>query len=284
MHTDEVEQLLGRLGLALSGAEPAGGGDINQAFRLRCGSTTLFLKFHRRPPRDMFATEAAGLAELAEYGIRVPRPLAWDDHHLVMEYLPLFSRGGASDAQLGRQLAELHSAEQPHFGWGRDNYIGTTPQSNSPSDSWLEFLARERLEPQVRRLLASGGPAELDALYRRLEERLPGFFADYTPHPALLHGDLWSGNAAALRDGTPVIFDPACYYGDREADLAMTELFGGFRDSFFSAYDEVLPLDPGYPRRRPLYQLYHILNHANLFGGGYGRRAVQLLEDLVGHR
>ncbi len=172
-------------------------------------------------------------------------------------------------AALGRMLATLHRQSGPRFGWHRDNWIGRSPQANAWADDWNEFWWTRRLEPQLRR-------AGLAADFLRNALR------DHRPAPSLLHGDLWSGNAGFIDEG-PVLFDPAVYYGDREADLAMTELFGGFAPDFYAAYKAAFPLDAGYEQRKPLYNLYHLLNHLNLFGGGY-RAQVEATLGLLRRR
>lgn len=167
------------------------------------------------------------------------------------------------------------------FGFAQDNFIGTTPQPNGWKNSWINFWREQRLRFQLRLAAQNGYGGQLQTLGEKLLDTLPAFFDGYTPQPSLLHGDLWSGNHAFLADGTPVIFDPAPYYGDRECDLAMTELFGGYPADFYAAYSEAYPLHGGYAMRRNLYNLYHILNHANLFGGGYVRQAEQMMQRLL---
>jgi fructosamine-3-kinase len=181
---------------------------------------------------------------------------------------------------LGDQLAALHRATESRFGWHRGNTIGSTPQSNEWHEDWIVFYRERRLRVQID-LAARRMGAPLRQLGETLMERLPEFFQDYRPAPSLLHGDLWSGNVATMREGDPVIFDPAVYYGDREADIAMTELFGGFSADFYAAYRRAWPLDPGYETRKSLYNLYHVLNHFNLFGGGYGMQAQQMMQRLL---
>lgn len=250
--------------------------------------------FRKSGPADalgMFDAEADGLAALRATGtVRVPATIATGitpdgEAFLEVEYLPLAALDRASGARLGEQLAALHRAApetvNPAYGWRRDNFIGASPQSNRCHGTWAQFFADERLRPQ----LAWASRRGLDRPYRdkgeRLAENLGAFFLDYRPAPSLLHGDLWSGNAGQLPDGTPVIFDPAVYRGDREADLAMSELFGGFPESFYAAYRLAWPLDAGYETRKTLYNLYHILNHLNLFGGGYLGQARRMLDKLV---
>jgi len=173
------------------------------------------------------------------------------------------------------------SSTSSRFGFAQDNFIGTTPQPNSWKDNWVDFWREQRLGFQLRLAEQNGHGSQLQRLGEKLMDALPAFFVGYTPQPSLLHGDLWSGNHAFLADGTPTIFDPAAYYGDRECDLAMTELFGGYHANFYAAYRAAYPLDAGYATRRDLYNLYHILNHANLFGGGYARQAEQMMQRLL---
>ena len=179
---------------------------------------------------------------------------------------------------MGTQLAQLHRHENARYGWDHDNWIGSFPQINTWHDEWVEFFAQCRLRPQVEAANRRGlRLTQMDALI----EALPAFFDGYDPPPSLLHGDLWSGNAAFLEDGTPLVYDPASYYGDRETDLAMTEMFGGFPREFYDAYDREWPLDKGYRIRKQLYILYHTLNHYNLFGSGYGSQAESIIAGLL---
>lgn len=265
-------------------AWPVGGGDSNSAFRFDAGGQSWFVKINRADRLPMFEAEAAGLALLARPGApRVPAVVtsgvAAGYAFLVLEYIALKAANAEAQARLGERLAVLHAVMAAQFGWERNNTIGTTPQDNTPDDDWVRFYRERRLRPQLRLAAANGYP-ELEALAAPLLEGLATFFAAYRPAPSLLHGDLWSGNAAVSTTGEPVIFDPACYFGDRETDLAMTELFGGFTDSFYAAYTASAPLDPGYPVRRDLYQLYHLLNHLNLFGGAYRLQVERSLERL----
>jgi fructosamine-3-kinase len=269
----------------LTRVRPCGGGCINQSLILESTDSRWFIKFNSPELLDMFEAEADGLAALAQGSIRAPRPLcsgisgqrAW----LVLEYLPMAGGRAASATLAGQQLARLHAMSAEGFGWSRNNYIGATPQANEWLASWPDFWRKRRLEPQIELLKAKGmGGAWLkDAA--RLLDALPELLG-HQPVPSLLHGDLWSGNLAYGTDGEPLIFDPAVYYGDREADLAMTELFGGFGQAFYQAYEEIWPLSPGYGRRKKLYNLYHILNHANLFGGSYLGQAQRIIRDLLG--
>jgi protein-ribulosamine 3-kinase len=262
------------------------GGDINAAFRLQDEHNSYFVKLNRPNLVAMFAAEFAGLQDLARtQTLRVPTPIVYgqSDTHcfLVLEYLELGRSSAASNRLLGQQLAYLHQQTQPYFGWHRDNTIGSTLQLNHQSHDWLKFWQEQRLGFQLQLAAKNGYGGRLQVSGERLCSELAALFTDYTPSPSLLHGDLWAGNAATDKNGSPVIFDPACYYGDREADLAMTELFGGFGSDFYAAYQEVWALHEGYRVRKSLYNLYHILNHLNLFGGGYLRQAENMIALLL---
>jgi protein-ribulosamine 3-kinase len=269
----------------LARAVTLGGGDINRAWRLEgADGARYFVKLNDAEQQAMFAAERAGLAEIAKTAtVRVPEPVAEGVSgpfaFLALEYLEF--EGGGDARRLGEQLARMHRATAPQFGFARDNTIGSTPQPNGWMQDWVGFWRERRLGFQLRLAQRNGCGGRLQELGGQLLDALPVFFHGYTPAPSLLHGDLWGGNHAYLRDGTPVIFDPAPYYGDREADLAMTELFGGFSPEFYRAYNDAWPLDAGYPVRKTLYNLYHILNHANLFGGGYARQAEAMIARLL---
>ena len=206
-----------------------------------------------------------GLAALRDAGARVPRVLSLEGEVLVLERLALGARGDW--AGMARMLARVHRSPSPRFGWATDNWIGLAPQQNGWSDDWASFFIERRLAPQARR----AGLTLPD-----VRQLLQG----HRPEASLLHGDLWNGNAGFTPDG-PVIFDPAVYYGDREADLAMTELFGGFPAEFYEAYEAEWALPEGYATRKHLYNLYHLLNHLNLFGAGY-RAQVEAALGLLG--
>lgn len=267
----------------IGGAVP--GGCINQAVTLEGGGFRYFVK-HNRPSRlEMFAAEAEGLKTLAAtQTVRVPAPICWgtgpDLAFLVLEHLDLSSRQPRAQALLGQQLAEMHQTTYTQFGWHRPNTIGTTRQTNDYSGIWTDFFRDRRLGFQLE-LAGRGGNRTLETSGEKLLSRLNSFFEDYTPPPSLLHGDLWAGNAGETTLGEPVVFDPAVYFGDRETDLAMTELFGGFSETFYRSYDETWPLDPGYATRKTLYNLYHVLNHLNLFGNSYFRQAEQMIAELL---
>ncbi|MDT8375842.1 MAG: fructosamine kinase family protein [Mariprofundaceae bacterium] len=274
-------------GAGIINRQPIGGGSINSAFRADTREgVSYFVKLNREALLPMFEAEAEGLQELRRAGaIRVPEPVCHGAGHgyawIVTEFIA-FGRGNARTQEIfGRQFARMHRYTADRFGWHRDNTIGSTPQINGWSDSWVGFYRRHRLGYQLQLAADNGFKGSLQSMGERLISGLNSFFASYSPVPSLLHGDLWGGNQAADRDGNPVIFDPALYYGDREADLAMTELFGGFSTAFYDAYNETWPLDDGYAVRKTLYNLYHILNHANLFGGGYVMQAETMMGQLL---
>ncbi|MBX3646534.1 MAG: fructosamine kinase family protein [Rhodocyclaceae bacterium] len=262
----------------------AGGGCIHRARVFEGEDATWFVKLNDPDALPMFEAEFDGLKALAEPGaFRVPRPLcsgvSGGQAYLVLEHLDLQSvidRDGA--IAFGHALAELHRRNGAHYGWRRDNFIGATPQMNTENDSWPRFFATARLLPQVKRAAAHGRALQEKGM--SLAEKLPAFFLDYRPQPSLLHGDLWHGNAA-MCGSAPAVFDPAVYCGDRETDLAMTELFGGFPQAFYAAYREAWPLEEGYESRKTLYNLYHVLNHLNLFGSGYLRQAERMIDRLL---
>jgi fructosamine-3-kinase len=264
----------------------AAGGSIHKSYVLEDGCHRYFVKTNTAAMLPQFAAEAAGLSRLAVAGcMRVPAVIcqgaAADAAFLVLEYLALAPATVAGQARLGHALAALHSAEsrETTYGLDHDNFIGSTAQPNARCGDWAAFFGERRLRFQLDLAAQCGYGRELEA-GRQLLENLDGLFADYRPRPSLLHGDLWSGNAGELNDGTPVVFDPAVYFGDRESDLAMTELFGGFAPAFYAAYDEAWPRDAGYAARRTLYQLYHVLNHLNLFGAGYLAQAQKMIAEL----
>jgi len=273
-------------GFTLSQRQAVGGGCINSAYRVEGDGQTYFVKLNRKELLPMFEAEAEGLQEIAAtQTVRAPLPVCCGTGgghaFIVMENLSLKSGRGDCDRLLGQRLAQMHQIGQAHFGWHRDNTIGSTPQPNARHDDWAVFWARQRLGFQLELAEVNGYRGRLQREGEKLIDRLPVFFAGHRPKPSLLHGDLWGGNYAADATGQPVIFDPACYYGDREADLAMTELFGGFGRDFYAAYRETYPLDAGYPTRKLLYNLYHILNHLNLFGGGYQAQAEGMIGQLL---
>jgi fructosamine-3-kinase len=263
---------------------PMGGGCINTALRLSDGERSWFVKTNDATRLDMFEAEAAGLNAMADtQTIRVPRALCTGTHgrnaYIVMQYIEPGAGGRQAQALAGERLAAMHRHTADRFGWERDNTIGATHQENTWREDWVSFWREQRLGYQLD-LVGRHGYTGLQRQGERLLDRFQ-VFIDHDPAPSLLHGDLWGGNITYDSAGEPVIFDPAVYYGDREADLAMTELFGGFGNGFYDAYKAAWPLDSGYPTRKTLYNLYHILNHTNLFGGGYAGQAQGMIERLL---
>jgi protein-ribulosamine 3-kinase len=234
------------------------GGSIHRSYRWRCGGRLLFVKIAERAGEIALAAEAAGLEALAQA-----------------------QAGRTAERRLGERLAAQHRVSGAAFGFPTDNFIGRTPQPNAMLADWAEFFRERRLRPQLALATQNGFAALLEPAATRLLESVGALLADHRPQPSLLHGDLWAGNWLADAQQEPVIFDPAVYYGDREADLAMTRLFGGFGRAFHDAYLAEAPLPPGHALRAELYNLYHVLNHANLFGGGYARQARASMDGLL---
>jgi len=262
------------------------GGSISESYRWDGATGSMFVKLAAADNRTAFEAEAAGLDELGEVGpIRVPKVLSvgatvctsW----IALEWIAFGARSRGADFLLGQRLAGLHRKTAVVFGWHRDNKIGSTPQLNGQSSDWVAFFRERRLRFQLDLARSNGYGDRLQQRGAALLDRLGEFFAGYQPLPSLLHGDLWDGNWSTDEHEQPVIFDPAVYYGDREADVAMTRLFGGFGAQFYSGYEASWPLDPGAPARTELYNLYHVLNHLNLFGSGYLQRALAMIDRLL---
>jgi fructosamine-3-kinase len=260
------------------------GGCINQGYRAIGQNASYFVKINDAAQLAMFEAEAEGLEQMAKTGtIRVPRPICSGtvgrSSYLAMEWLEFGGGDSVAWEKMGRNLAGLHRSDAGHtFGWERENTIGATPQINTPSENWADFFTEHRIGYQLRLAKRRGGNfPDDDLILPAVREML----SDRQPRPSLVHGDLWSGNAAISIDGEPVILDPATYRGDREVDIAMTELFGGFPAAFYRGYQEVFPLDEGYRQRKTLYNLYHILNHFNLFGGGYASQANGMIRQIL---
>jgi len=281
---DHIENVTGDQ-VSRQGRDGVSGGCINQAFRLEGSQQDYFIKINHAKHLSMFEAEMRGLQEIADSDtLRVPEPVCCaihdDSAYIVMEYLQL---GGGREGleKLGEKLAAMHRVTRPEFGWEIDNTIGSTPQLNPLTEDWVTFWRESRLGFQLELAGRNGYGGRLQQQGNQLLESFPALLEGYDPEPSLLHGDLWSGNYAIMSSGEPVIYDPAVYYGDRETDLAMTELFSGFGNRFYQAYQETWPLDTGYALRKTLYNLYHILNHLNLFGGGYLAQAEGMIDRLL---
>jgi fructosamine-3-kinase len=258
---------------------PVGGGCINHGAQLEttCGET-FFLKTNPDAPADMFAREVEGLEALrAVKGPRAPQPYLSGPDFLLLEDLNPGARNSRYWTTFGEQLAQLHLTVNTQFGFLHDNYIGSTPQPNPWFEDGARFFGEQRLLYQAElagkhRLISTSDIRRVEQIARRLPSLVP------VQPASLIHGDLWGGNAISDSHGDPAIIDPAVHYGWAEAELAMTTLFGSFPASFYQAYQDVRPLEPGFQSRYPLYNLYHLLNHLNLFGSGYLGQVLSILD------
>jgi protein-ribulosamine 3-kinase len=263
------------------------GGSINSAYKYSSAQQSVFVKTSAEARAEkMFSAEIAGLRELAGVqAVRVPQVMLHgrcrEGWFLALEWINFGASSRSSEAALGEQLAWQHRKTRECHGWHMDNTIGSTPQVNTPCKAWPEFYGNRRLKFQLDLAAHNGAGADLVARGYRLCEQVPAFFTAYEPAASLLHGDLWGGNWRCDEEGMPVIFDPAVYYGDRETDIAMTRLFGGFGQGFYAAYESTWPLDADFEVRLPLYNLYHVLNHYNLFGGSYLSQAKNMIDALL---
>lgn len=275
----------------VSNQRAVGGGCINRGYALEgyqkadsSSTRTYFVKLNQAAQLAMFEAEALGLQQMrVQPTIRVPEPICWgvaqNSAYIVLEWIDLGRGDRQSWSAMGQQLAAMHRVTSANgFGWDRSNTIGSTPQVNNWTKDWAEFFTQHRIAYQFKLAQRRGGHFPQQ---ERLLTAIPELLANHQPQPALVHGDLWSGNAAVTATGEPVIFDPATYFGDREVDIAMTELFGGFPPEFYQGYSQAWPLDPGYDRRKTLYNLYHILNHFNLFGGSYEAQANRMIQQIL---
>lgn len=284
-----AEQIAAALGVGCAGTVELTPGRTRRALKIDTGDAPLFVKLLPADRAEVFAAEMEGLALLRDTGcFRVPAArgsgTASDVSWLALEWLDLKPVSTDEDGRaFGKALAALHEVHGELYGLPRDNWLGDSRQENGTSTTWPLFYAQKRLRPQLERLIAEGVRGELIRNLQGIVERVPALFLEYRPSASLLHGDLWHGNAG-MADGQPAVFDPAVHYGDREADYAMTELFGGFPISMYAAYQKSAPLDAGAASRRSLYRLYHLLNHTLLFGSAYlretERTAARLLSEL----
>ncbi|MBD2089356.1 fructosamine kinase family protein [Microcoleus sp. FACHB-1515] len=261
-----------------------GGGSVNQAYAIVDGAQAYFVKLNQASRLAMFEAEAIGLREIAAtQTIRVPQAICWgftdNSAYIVLEWLDFAYGTHSAWEAMGRNLAAMHRVTSENgFGWHQNNTIGFIPQRNEWTADWTEFFTTQRIGYQLELARKRGGRFPKGD---RLLAAIPAILANHQPQPSLVHGDLWTGNAAATQTEEPVIFDPATYYGDREVDLAMSELFGSFPPNFYRAYEQAWPLDPGYDRRKILYNLYHILNHYNQFGGSYEAQSDRMIGMLL---
>ena len=279
-----IEQTTGQV-FSVKQQQSMGGGSINDAFLLTGDDEKqYFVKTNLSGQQAMFEAEAKGLQEMASSNtIKVPEPVCFGENksqsYIVLEYLDMGGR--ANQNVLGEQLAAMHHVTAEQFGWEINNTIGATFQANTWNKNWIDFWSQQRLGFQLQLAAQNGYGGALQSLGEKLLIEMPKLFTGREIKPSMLHGDLWGGNVAGLKDGTPVIFDPAFYYGDREADLAMTYVFGGFSADFYASYQNAFPLDDGFAVRKTFYNIYHIINHLNLFGGGYHGQSIHMLEQVL---
>ena len=269
---------------AIANTNSVGGGCINQGYKISSDEAEYFVKLNDASQIEMFVAEAIGLKQMYATGtITVPQPICYgtvdSSSYIVLQWLDLGRGGSQSYREMGRQLAAMHrEGTAERFGWERNNTIGSTPQINTQADNWADFFAEQRIGYQLKLAKRRGGSfPNTNKVVEAIKDKL----ADRKPEASLVHGDLWSGNAAIAADGSPVILDPATYYGDRETDLAMTELFGGFPAAFYDGYNEAWQVDSGYQQRKSIYNLYHVLNHFNIFGGGYANQAQRIIGQII---
>lgn len=260
------------------------GGCISDSQILKTSSgKKYFLKSNFSQPEDMFITEANGLKELRNSdSIHVPQVIASADKFILLEFIESSSKIKNFFEDFGIKFTKLHKHQSDKFGFYENNYIGSTPQINSPdnneSSNWTEFYFNKRILFQYKLAEKNGyADSKLTSLIKELEKKITDILKGSEEPPALLHGDLWSGNYIVDEKGEACLIDPAVYYGHREADLAMTKLFGGFSPEFYNAYNQFFPLKDGYEYRENIYKLYHVLNHLNLFGTGYYSQCVSLI-------
>lgn len=289
MLSDELlDKLQSYLNSPVRSCESIGGGCIANACRLETEEGTFFLKWSTRAVAKTFVSEAEGLRELkaANSPLFIPDVIAVEEGTeqipglLLMEWIESGEKGSRFWEDFGRGLAVLHRSTTDRYGFHHDNFIGHLPQRNDWEEDWPTFFIQHRIEPQVsmardRGVWHRGWDPYLERLIQSIDQILPA-----SPEPSILHGDLWSGNFMVTRSGKAALIDPAVYYGHREADLAMTELFGGFNDRFYQAYREAWPLDDGYEKRRDLYNLYHLINHLNHFGGSYAHSVSGIIKQF----
>lgn len=271
--------------IEIASAEVVHGGSINDTYHLKSKNQSFMLKLNQNQNDDFFSKEASGLKVLRDSSsLKIPQVYAVKNHEnwqfLLMEYIQEGKPNNESWASLGRDLAQLHKNTNKHFGWKHNNYIGSLPQPNNTKESWIEFFIESRLQYQAKlahdqNLLSDSLMSQLEQLYQKLSAIIPN------EQPALLHGDLWSGNHLIGQSNRNVLIDPAVYYGHREVDIAMMHLFGGFPKIVFESYNEVFPFEKEWEQRIDLFNLYPLLVHVNLFGSSYSNRVTQVLNKYL---
>ncbi|MHB1687950.1 MAG: fructosamine kinase family protein [Ignavibacteriaceae bacterium] len=282
---NKVEQAAGEI---IFSVYPVGGGSISEAFKLETKSgRNLFLKINTSSPPDMFLKEANGLKELKIAGaIKIPEVIVFNSSFILIDFISSSPRSKNLFEDFGIKFAKLHKYFGKNFGFYEDNYIGSTPQKNiagaDEKNDWIKFYFNKRILYQYQLAEKNGfATAELTKGIFKIGNKAGQILSGVNEKPSLLHGDLWSGNFIVDEKGEACLIDPAVYYGNREADLAMTKLFGGFSPAFYSAYNEFFPLQAGYEYRENIYKLYHVLNHLNLFGGDYYSQAMSLINFYI---
>jgi fructosamine-3-kinase len=277
-----------KLGGKIKSFTSLSGGCISDAYRITTeGNKQYFLKYNSSSANDMFIKEAHGLMELEKANaIRIPQVLSFDEDYIILEFIQSGNKIKNFFEEFGRSFAEMHKYYSETFGFYEDNYIGSNPQMNIPDENekldWATFYFNKRILFQFRLAEKLGNSTEeLRKGISKLEDRIEDIIGRNKENPSLLHGDLWGGNYMVDESGNAVLIDPAVYYGHREADLGMTKLFGGFSSEFYRAYGETFPLEDGYDYRENIYKLYHVLNHLNLFGGGYYSQAISLIKFYI---
>jgi protein-ribulosamine 3-kinase len=287
-----------KLGSKIRNFTSLSGGCISDAFKITTNdNSNFFLKYNSSISNDMFIKEANGLKELVKANaIRIPKILGFDKDYILLEYIQtgnknlhavkLRQAGKNFFEQFGRNFAKMHKYTSDNYGFYEDNYIGSNLQKNIPCEleknDWVSFYFNKRILFQFKLAEMLGNSTEeLRKGISRLENVIQEIIGGSDERPSILHGDLWSGNYLVDENGSAVLIDPEVYYGNREADLGMTKLFGGFSSEFYSAYHEEFPLKDGYEYRENIYKLYHVLNHLNLFGGGYYHQAISLIKFYI---
>jgi len=277
-----------KLGSKIKNFTSLSGGCISYAYKITTNdNSNFFLKYNSSISNDMFIKEADGLKELLKANtIRIPEVLSFDKDYILLEFIPMGNKNKNFFEEFGRNFAAMHKYTSDNYGFFENNFIGSNPQINIPEQNeksnWFEFYFNKRILFQLQLAEKLGNSTEeLRKGISKLENKISEIIDDSEEKPSLLHGDLWSGNYMVDESGSAVLIDPAVYYGHREADLGMTKLFGGFNSEFYSAYHEEFPLKDGYEYRENIYKLYHVLNHLNLFGGGYYHQEISLIKFYI---